>query len=156
MQTIPALLLASLALGLAQDPVAKPTEPAGTWILQVEGNATTLRVTGASLKPFSYRPKRGLNSDFSLRLFDAKGSLLKTIPLDLTDYCMKPEHREQGPHVRGDVIVEHKVACTIKIPARSDIAEIRIEKRIEGEPPVLLGKTDRTALLALTNKKEVR
>ena len=55
MQLLLASALAVLLAALAQDPT--PDSP-GTWILQIEGNATSLKVTGATKKPFEYRTPR--------------------------------------------------------------------------------------------------
>lgn len=143
------LLGAFLALALAV-PGHPPTSSPGTWILQIEGDAATLAVNGASLKPFTYRAPRGVTSDYRVSLVDSKGVVLATAPLDLSPFCMDPTHRGEVPHVRGDVVREHAVVITVKVPARADAAEVRIENISDPKNPVSLGSIDRKSLLAMT------
>ena len=154
------LLGAVLALAIVA-PSLPPTisSPAGTWILQLEGDASSLAVKGASLKPFAYRaPRQATFSDYRVALLDSKGKVLTTVPLDLSSFCMNPSHRGDGPHLRGDVVYEHAVVMTVKVPARPDAAEVRIEDVSDAKKPVSMGSIDRKSLVELTgaNRKRVR
>lgn len=161
---MPRISLTSLLAGIltsvvvGQDPVPEKPAPKtpGTWILQIEGDSAGLRVTGVSHKKFSFRARRRLTSRFRIRLLDAKGKLLSSIPVDLTDFCLDPAHRGKKDHVRGDVIIQHKVVTTIKVPALTDVAEIHIA-RLVGKNLKVLGKIDRKSVTGLVGKqKEVR
>ena len=151
------LLAFCLALSsglLAQRPPAPKTP--GTWILQLEGDSAGLRLTGATHKGFDYRARRHLASRFRLRLLDADGKQLSSIPVDLTDFCLDPTHRGKKDHVRGDVIVQHTVVTTIKVPALPTVAKIQIVKLVGGKASVL-GNVDRKTILTLASKsKEVK
>ena len=139
---------------VAQQPPA-PKDP-GTWILQLEGDSASLRLTGATHKPFPFRARRHLASRFRLHLLDAGGKRLSSMPIDLSDFCLNPAHRGKKDHVRGDVIVQHRVVTTIKVPALPALHEIRIIQ-MRGERTTLLGKIDRKSILTFAHKpKEVR
>ena len=146
------LFLASVVVG--QQPPA-PKDP-GTWILQIEGNSAGLRVTGATHKDFGFRAQRHLASRYRLRLLDAKGRQLSSIPIDLTDFCLDPSHRGKKDHVRGDVIIQHKVVTSVKVPALPAVAEIQIINLV-GKQANVLGKVDRKSIITLAGgSKEVK
>lgn len=162
----PALCL-SLFLGAAtpaQTPTKAPaphtpesprTGPSGTWILQIEGDALGLKVSGATHKKFRYRGPRRVSWRYRVSVFDAAGKLLGAAPLDLTDFCLHPAHRGQKDHVTGDVIIKHDVVTTVKVPAFDKAAEIRIA-RVDAGKLVVLGRIDRKTLTGMIVRKEVR
>jgi hypothetical protein len=135
-----AVLALALALLANQTPPPAPPPIPSTWILQIEGNAVGLAVTGASVKPFRFRPSRALPaSTTSVVLLDAAGKELTRVPLDLEHFCLDPGHVGQPDHVRGDLLQSHRVVCLVKVPALP-IAELRIERARDGAPPQLLGR----------------
>ncbi len=137
-------------------PASTPTKSVGTWILQIEGDARGLKVVGVSHKSATFRAQRRMRSQFHLQLFDAKGKRLKSIPIDLTDFCMDPAHVGKKDHIRGNQIIQHKVCMTFKIPALAEVAEVRITK-VTGATPTVYGKIDRKTIVALaTAGGEVR
>ena len=148
------VLFAAVTMALATQ--VPPRQTPGTWIVQIEGDAATLKATAASHKPFAYRARRGLTSDYRVSLVDSRGVVLATAPLDLSKFCVDSQHRGQPPHVRGDVVVEHKVVCRVKVPALADAARVQIEDVRDAKKPVLLGTVDRKALLALVEKHGTR
>lgn len=143
-----ALLLAWLAAH-GQDPAA--ADP-GTWILQIEGDADSLAVSGASHRAFAYRAPRSASSDYRVTLVDRAGRTVATAPLDLSAFCLDPTHRGRPAHVRGDVVLEHAVVITVKVPARADAASLRFENVADPAKPVVLGTIDRADLLAVLGK----
>ncbi len=145
----------------------QPPPPDGTWILHIEGDAQVLTVAGAAHKPFVHRAvRRPIRSDYRVELLDARGLRLYSAPIDLSKFCLDPNHRGHGPHIRGDQITPHRVCLTIKVPAHSSAATIRFLKaapRVKpGKPvpqPTLLGEVARGALnsvLARRAKREVK
>ncbi len=127
--------------------------PPGTWILQVEGDSSGLRVTQATHKQFEFRAPRRFLSTYRVRLLDASGEILKSIPVDFTDFCLDPSHRGQKDHMRGDVVRPHKVVTTIKVPALPGVSEIHITK-VVGKKITVLGKVDRKTVLSLAAKRQ--
>ena len=137
-------------------PAPKPKQPEGTWILQVEGDARSMKVVGVTHKVAPYRAPRRMQSQFRLQLLDANGKLLKSTPIDLSDFCLDPAHVGKKDHVNGDRIVQHKVCMTFKVPAIATVASIRIAK-VTGATPTIYGELDRKTLDALQAKsREVR
>lgn len=142
------LLFSALAgiVGWAQ---VETSPPPATWILQIEGDAAALEVTGASRKPFAWRAPRGLVSTYRVTLIGADGATLGSAPLDLSDFCLKPAHRGTPAHVHGDRIVAHEVCLTAKVPVHDDVVELRIVQLRTGQEPRVLGTIDRQALVEL-------
>jgi hypothetical protein len=128
----------------------------GTWILQIEGDSDGLQVAGATHKGFEFRAQRRLVSQYRVRLLDKAGKQLSSIPMDLTDFCLNPSHRGKKDHMRGDVIIQHKVVTTVKVPALPGVENIQITSLLGGKITVI-GKIDRKSIITLTNKsKEVK
>lgn len=123
--TLPALAAALFAQG----PTGNET---GTWILQVEGDASGLRVTAATHKSHTHRPATGVSSDYVAQLIDRRGNVLDTVPIDLRHFCMDRTHAGDEPHVIGDQVVSHDIVQRVKIPARTDLASVRLEAVAEG------------------------
>lgn len=142
-----------LAAALAAPPQDPPARDPGTWILMIEGDARGLAVTRAVAKPFAYREPR-LESEWRLVLLDKNGKELAAPPLDFSPFCMEHAHVGQAPHVTGDFSREHRVVFTVKMPARADVAQIRIEHRPAGRTPEVLGRIDRDRLLDLVKQGE--
>ena len=93
---------------------------------------------------------------YRVRLLDVAGSVLKSVPVDFTDFCLDPSHRGQKDHIRGDVVTHHKVVTTVKVPALQNVSEIQIAN-VVGERITVLGRVDRKTVLSLAAaRKEVR
>ena len=142
-----------VAAALAASPQDPPARDPGTWILMIEGDANGLAVTRAAAKPFAYREPR-IESEWRVVLLDKNGKEIAAPPLDFSPFCMEHAHVGQGPHVTGDYSREHRVVFTVKVPARADVAQIRIEHRVAGRTPEVLGRIDRNALIDLVRKSE--
>ena len=152
---IPILSLCLLLSTFTSSQQPLPKAP-GTWILQIEGDGKGLQVVDATHKEFEFRAQRHLTSQYRVRLFDAEGKQLSSIPMDLTDFCLDPSHRGKKDHVRGDIIIQHKVVTTVKVPALPNVAEIQIA-RLRGGKTTVVGKIDRKSIITLTSKtKEVK
>ena len=147
-------LTSLLALTVLASPAQDPEKaPAGTWILQIEGDADSLALTGASHKTSAYRAPRGATkSDWRVALVDRAGAIVAEVQLDLSRHCMDRGHLGRGAHVHGDVAVEHQVAVTVKVPARADAVTLRIENVTDPKKPVLLGEIARDSVLAAVAK----
>ena len=161
MQAVIASVLV-LALGaLTQDPAPRPADTSGrTWILQIEGDARALAVVGVTEKNFAYRAPRGRKSPYRVTLLGEDGAVLRTVLLDLSSFCMDPKHRGQSAHVTGDVVVEHAVSLTIKVPALAAATRLEITKVAEARDgadprePTVLGAITRTDLIALARDRQ--
>ena len=133
---LPALLAVAMAA------TGRGDRAQGTWILQIQGDATSLKIAAAAHKAFAYRAPRGVDSDYRVQLIDSAGKVLATVPLDLSKFCMDSTHEGDPAHLRGDVVRSHRVTCTVKVPARADVAEIRIERAGDADRPKRLGASD--------------
>jgi len=122
--------------------------PAATWIVVLEGDAGALRVQQIHRKPFRAARPRRAPSDFRVLLLDSAGAVIATVPLDLSRFCTDVSHRGQPPHLRGDVVQPHEIHCVVKVPARADIAALRIEDGRDARDPITICSVDRAALLA--------
>ena len=146
-------LLVCVALAV---PPQDPNPAAGTWILQVSGDATQLTVRNAALKNYQLRPTRE-TSDYRIRVLDAQGEELANVPLDLSKFCLEADHVGAKPHVRGDVTYEHKVECLVKVPAFATASVVRIEHvQDEKKPAHLLGEVQASEIRKLTAATDAR
>ena len=50
--------------------------------------------------------------------------------------------------MRGDVVREHAIVITVKVPARGDAVTLRLENIADPQKPVVLGTISRASLLA--------
>lgn len=153
--SIHAIYLSILLAGFGLQPAASEStaKDPGTWILQIEGDSAGLRVTRATHKDFEFRAPRRLLSRYRVRLLDANGKLLSSIPVDFTDFCLDPAHRGQKDHMQGDVITHHKVATTVKVPALPGVAEVQIAN-VVGKHTTVLGRIDRKSVLTLVARTQ--
>ena len=143
-----------IAAALAASPQDPPARDPGTWILMIEGDANGLAVTRAAAKPFAYREQRAVASEWRIVMLDKSGKEIAVVPLDFSPFCMEHAHVGRGPHVTGDYSREHRVVFTVKVPARADIATIRIEHAESGKAREVLGRIDRDAVIDLVKKSE--
>ena len=93
---LPALLVVAMA---AAGP-GNRTRTQGTWILQIQGDATSLKIAAAAYKPFAYRASRGVHSDYRVQMVDSVGKVVATVSLDLSRFCMDSAHKGDRPHLR--------------------------------------------------------
>ncbi len=155
------ILARALVMAVIVTPGLPDLSTQKTWILLIEGEAASLTVTRATQKNFAFRAPRKLESEYRIRLVDALGKTLHTVPLDLSNFCLDPAHKGQKPHVRGDVVFDHKVSINVKVPGDDGFAVLHIEKVTTpdsgGEPTIrtlgTITKKNLSTLLSATAAK---
>lgn len=126
-----------------------PTVPAvadGHFVLVVEGNRDALAITAASRKTDPWAGvQKGLASAWSLAIHDAAGTLLATVPLDVTPFATE---RARGVHVEGCVVRDSRIGMLVNAPAFADAASYTFT-RIENGRSLPLGVVAAHAVLQL-------
>jgi hypothetical protein len=112
--------LSLLAASAAPPPVPQspPQDPAaGHLVLVVEGTVNKLTITRAVAKPDAWAgvPK-GLASRFALRILDAQGSVLHTVPLDLSAFDTDPAHIGRKLTVQGCLVRDWRIGMLVSVP----------------------------------------
>ncbi len=123
-------------LTLGAPSTTSPPVADGHFVLVVEGNRDALAITAASRKqdPWAGIPK-GLTSTWSLAVHDAAGTLLATVPLDVSPFATE---RARGVRVEGCVVRDSRIGMLVNAPAFADAASYTFT-RIEDGRTVPLG-----------------
>lgn len=101
-----------------EPPTEPPTEPQGHYVLVVEGDRNHLDVTFARHKPAPWAgvPK-GFTSTWLLRVRDADGDVLGTVPLDVRPFATGAADVGKPAEVRGCVVVDSRIGMLVNVPA---------------------------------------
>jgi hypothetical protein len=140
----PALLrraaLAAVALGAVMAAALQPEatlralpqdqDPAGHYVLVVEGSVLDLRVTHAVAKqdPWAGAPK-GLVSEFELLARDAADKELARVPVDLSKFETDPAKVDAPVVVNGCEVKSPRIGILLNIPALDGAARYEFVRR---------------------------
>lgn len=102
-----------------------PQAPRGHLILQVEGDASGLRISRITAKADACGVLR-LESDHQIVVRAADGSEIARYPLDLRMFDLDPAHVGAPLHVEGCRVVETRVATLASIPNWPDAAGLEL------------------------------
>lgn len=104
------------AAATPQDPAPQAPRP-GQLVLVVEGTVAQLQITFASQKvtPWAGVPK-GLTSEFALLAFDAKGTELLRVPMDLSKFETDPAKIGTPVVVTGCEVRSPNIGVLVNIP----------------------------------------
>jgi len=127
-----ALLAAALAVSAVAAVAVSSTgapapavEPQGHLILQVEGDASALRVTRITPKPDPCGPSR-TTSAHQVVVRDAAGRELGRMPLDLSAFDLEPARVGGALRVEGCVVRDPHVAMLVSVPRWEGAASIEL------------------------------
>ena len=142
------LLTASLAASVVATVAvvahnAAVPEPVGHLILQVEGDATALRVTRITKKVDACGLAR-LASPHEVVIRDAVGGELGRVPLDLSAFDLEPNRAGQPLRVEGCKVLDPHVAMLANVPHWPTAAALEIVSRGR-----VLGALDQASYAAL-------
>lgn len=115
-----ALLAAGLAISTAATVAVVATarsvpDPRGHLILQVEGDANTLRITRITPKVDPCGLQR-ITSEYAVVVRDAQGLELGRVPLDLSKFDLDPSRVGGALRVEGCVVRDPRVATLVNVP----------------------------------------
>jgi hypothetical protein len=121
--TVPALVL-----GPAEGRQERSPPPA--LYLLFRGNAQSMEVIRAVQKKHAYRKIPKVPKRHRVQLYDSDGRVLASVPVDLSGFCLDPSHKDDPPHVQGDVIRPHKVQTIVVVPGDAKLVRIGFEQEV--------------------------
>ncbi|MFK7739024.1 MAG: hypothetical protein AB8H80_01780 [Planctomycetota bacterium] len=100
-------------------PAPPPPQADGHYVLVVEGDRNQLDVTFASRKtaPWGGVPKGFAGSGWAMRVTDAEGNEICSVPLDMRPFATSERALGQPVQVRGCVLVDSKIGMLVSVPA---------------------------------------
>ncbi len=116
-----AALCAGLGLFYASgEGPATPPPASGHFVLVIEGDRDQLAITHASHKesPWAGVPK-GFSSTWALSIRDGAGTELERVPLDMSQFDLRPENKGKGVQVNGCIVRDARVAMIASAPCHA-------------------------------------